>query len=106
MYLAGCFVFHEVSLHGILWKHFFTLTTWDSLISQSLEIEMSKNSRYHKEVQNLVRSSWCFRLLLCLLVLRNVPFQCVWGQLLSTFRAWNLKERIKVINLLDASLRI
>ena len=40
LYLAGCFMFHEVSLHGILWKHFLTLRTWDSLISQSLEMDM------------------------------------------------------------------
>ena len=40
LYLAGCFVFHEVSLHCILWKHFLTLRTWDSLISQSLEMDV------------------------------------------------------------------
>ena len=40
LHLAGCFVFYEVSLHGILWKHFLTLRTWDSLISQSLEMDV------------------------------------------------------------------
>ena len=33
-------MFHEVSLHGILWKHFLTLRTRDSLICQSLEMDV------------------------------------------------------------------
>ena len=39
----------------------------------------------------VVRSPGCFCLLFCLLVFCNVSFQSIWGKLLSTFRARNLK---------------